>query len=478
MSQAPEKQATPAPAPTPDNSQEAQDAAVLATRVDWQAQLQANVLTQREYDFIVRFASLDFNTGGEQIFEVLLSALSKTTALEPLSYLLLMIDNTLKAHPEGIEMIHTIARRSPRDNSPFTIFLRLLNRTDPYIRSKALHILCSLLGALNDVQGEVVDAFYQSIYANLRRPEDAEGLNVAVSALQIVLRKQNLRLKFFHEHGLDLLLPLVASKAANVQLLYQVIFCVWLMSFNHVEIIPGLLQANIIPLLIQVLKTQLKEKVIRVTLAILKNMSGVEAACTQMIDQGLVKVLHNLMVQKWSDEDLQSDLEDLVEILNGRVAALISIDVYSQELEKGQLTWTPVHKSDKFWKDNYTKFDVDNFRLLRTLGALLYTEHPRTLAVTCHDLGNFARFHPRGKTLLEEFGLKAKILELLGHQDAEVQKEALLCVQKMLVQKWENLSGGLSNLGGAPSPNPAGRAAAMMSPLNKEIPQMPPAPKH
>jgi len=71
-------------------------------------------------------------------------------------------------------------------------------------------------------------------------------------------------------------------------------------------------------------------------------------AANQMVDQGLVKVwlirlkpahfgslgvcparhvktLHNLLIHKWVDEDLQQDLGALTEQLNDRVAALMSV---------------------------------------------------------------------------------------------------------------------------------------------------------
>jgi len=59
---------------------------------------------------------------------------------------------------------------------------------------------------------------------------------------------------------------------------------------------------------------------------------------------------------------------------------------------------------------------------------------PETLAVACHDLGEFARLHPVGKQIATNKGAKDKMLELMSNSQREVAREALLCVQKLMLQ--------------------------------------------
>jgi len=56
------------------------------------------------------------------------------------------------------------------------------------------------------------------------------------------------------------------------------------------------------------------------------------------------------------------------------------------------------------------------------------------------DLGEFARNYPRGKSLVEDFKGKNRIMFALGQPSPRVKKAALLCVQKMMVQNWEFLN--------------------------------------
>lgn len=42
-------------------------------------------------------------------------------------------------------------------------------------------------------------------------------------------------------------------------------------------------------------------------------------------------------------------------------------------------------------------------------------------------------------SVIESFNVKDKIIELMSNEDPQVQKEALLCIQKLLTQKWNVL---------------------------------------
>ena len=65
----------------------------------------------------------------------------------------------------------------------------------------------------------------------------------------------------------------------------------------------------------------------------------------------------------------------------------------------------------------------------------------RTLAVACHDLGEFATHYPAGRFLVHDLKGKECAMRLLAHANDEVRKQALLCTQKLLVAKWRFLDG-------------------------------------
>ena len=47
-----------------------------------------------------------------------------------------------------------------------------------------------------------------------------------------------------------------------------------------------------------------------------------------------------------------------------------SLEEYSTELKSGRLEWSLVHKSDKFWRENASRLNDNNYQLLKILVSL------------------------------------------------------------------------------------------------------------
>ena len=92
-------------------------------------------------------------------------------------------------------------------------------------------------------------------------------------------------------------------------------------------------------------------------------------------------------------------------------------DEYSSELSSGHLSWSPVHESDMFWKENAAKLNDKDYEQLkyvwytsissctlltkgvnRTLIKLLKDSNdPTVLAVASHDVGQYVKHYQPGK---------------------------------------------------------------------------------
>jgi len=122
------------------------------------------------------------------------------------------------------------------------------------------------------------------------------------------------------------------------------------------------------------------------------------------------------------------------------VQDLSSFDEYITEVKSGRLEWSPVHRSEKFWRENAHHLNDKNYELLKILIQLLETsKDPLVLSVACFDLGEYVRHYQRGKHVLEQLGGKTMVMTLLSHTDPNVRYEALLAVQKLMVHNWEYL---------------------------------------
>ena len=102
--------------------------------------------------------------------------------------------------------------------------------------------------------------------------------------------------------------------------------------------------------------------------------------------------------------------------------------------------------SPEFWKEHATSFETGDFRLIKALAELLSDPGAdnTTLAVAVADLGQFAVAHPQGRQLLATLGVRPAVLALLKSGDDEVKQQCLLACSKMLLNRWQFVSGNVT----------------------------------
>lgn len=73
-------------------------------------------------------------------------------------------------------------------------------------------------------------------------------------------------------------------------------------------------------------------------------------------------------------------------------------------------------------------------QILRVLITILDTSSDaRTLAVACYDLSQFIQCHSAGRIIVNDLKAKERVMRLLNHDNAEVTKNALLCIQRLFL---------------------------------------------
>jgi len=232
------------------------------------------------------------------------------------------------------------------------------------------------------------------------------------------------------------------TTSSALQLLYQVVYCLWSLSYFP-EAALEMVTSNIglVAKLVDIVKSIPKEKVVRVGLATLRNLLGTGSASSDMVAIGIMKVLAALQTRKWADEDIVEDIDFLLQALQVNVVSMSSWDVYAKELATGKLEWTPSHKSESFWRDNYKHFEENGCDAIKKLVALLSSKEAQTQGIACHDISEFVKHHPDGRRLMTQHGAKKEAMALLKQTDPDpdVQKHALTCVQRLMVINWEYL---------------------------------------
>jgi V-type H+-transporting ATPase subunit H len=77
---------------------------------------------------------------------------------------------------------------------------------------------------------------------------------------------------------------------------------------------------------------------------------------------------------------------------------------------------------------------VEFVQVLRILITILdNSRDTKTLAVACHDIAQFIQVHPAGRGIILDLKAKERVMKHMSHPNPEVSKQALLCVQKILL---------------------------------------------
>lgn len=263
-------------------------------------------------------------------------------------------------------------------------------------------------------------------------------------SLKLFLRVPHYRMPFIEAKGLKPLTDILAGKT-NFQLQYQVGFCLWMLSFES-DIVEKMRDYPVVMVTADTLRATTREKVRRVIFAFYRNL--LEKPCpsttdhfgVQMVTYKVLLVLNVLVKETFQDSELQSDIEYLQGFLTDRVNDMSSFDEYAAEVRSGRLEWSPVHRSNKFWRENVLRLHENRNELLRLLVSVMEdSQNSVAIAVACHDVGEYVRHNPRGKRDLEDCGAKEQVMRLVGHKDPDVRIQALLALQKVMVQNWEYL---------------------------------------
>ncbi|XP_059485741.1 V-type proton ATPase subunit H isoform X2 [Neocloeon triangulifer] len=428
-----------------------QAAEIRQQRVNWQSYQQSQMISNEDYTFIVALDNATDGKAREQLLKsqraqcakTFLSLLGHVSKDQTIQYILVMLDDLLQEDRTRVEIFREHSAR--KRESLWSPFLNMLNRPDGFIVNMTSRIVAKLACWSVDPMERSDLQFYLTWLKDELQKQNNDYIQSVARCLQMLLRHDEYRKAFIAVDGLSTLLSVLSARQ-NFQIQYQLIFCLWVLTFNP-ELAGRMNRYNVIPILADILSDSVKEKVTRIILAVYRNLIEkpeenliAKENCVAMVHCKVLKQLSILEQRKFDDEDIASDIEFLNEKLHNSVQDLSSFDEYATELKSGRLEWSPVHKSAKFWRENAGRLNEKNHELLHILIKILETSRdPLKLSVASFDIGEYVRHYPRGKNVIEQLGAKQLVMQLLGHEDYNVRYEALLAVQKLMVHNWEYL---------------------------------------
>lgn len=353
---------------------------------------------------------------------------------------------------------------------PFTLLLSLLKTDDP-IPWLSCSILTTLFTTalsakkfMDNVQRELPE--FNRYLATLAKAPDHHLADLAIQSYVALLRTASARTAFWEqkEETLEPVINILKTSASGsgsssdrasmtgttstiggsglvqggvpLQLLYHILLVTWELSFDG-EIAEEMDEKyDVIPPLTDILRSSIKEKITRLSLATLANLVN-KAPSKNLPALLLTNILPYLQMlstrfDSSSDPEITADLSSLIQALDGFQSEQTTLSSYRLEIMSGHLRWSPPHRNDGFWKKHAREI-VDDKELCKQLARVLGSSADKTvLQVAANDVGVLVKEVPYSRKRWEELGAKARVMELMGDTDAEVRYESLKAVQSFL----------------------------------------------
>ena len=316
---------------------------------------------------------------------------------------------------------------------------------------------------------EPLEALNAWIVSQLKSTGGMVGL--CAPALMVLMEAYETRMMFCDAGGIKYIARQLRSESGrgsdskkkfgqgSVQQLYEMTFCLWILTYelNRSSKIRADFAKDGQPVLalVELVSSAPREKVVRVALSSLRNLATCSSEedpepagtmkkdgtyfLSEMIACGLMKAISLLRERQFTDPDIVDDVDTLHKLLTANYHELTRWEVYKNEIESGHLKWGSTH-TEAFFKENARMIEGSDgdFHLLKVLIALLASSKDEEVsAIACYDIGEFVRHYPNGRAIAKRLGAKELVMGLIEHENPELQRHALQCVSKIMVNNWE-----------------------------------------
>ncbi|GAB1311260.1 H(+)-transporting V1 sector ATPase subunit H [Madurella fahalii] len=378
-------------------------------------------------------------------------------------YILVLLNDLLDSIP-------ALSKALIQTGDPYRHFLPLLARssnTDDPIPLLTSTVLVSLMAGSRDESPAAVDRALPLIYSylsSLTKDSDAGLQDIGVQEYSSLLYCRATRRQFWNQRS-ETVSPLIdilraaagvgngdasaslwssatattrsgsegsISGGVGLQLLYSVLLVMWQLSFEAATVGDDLNdEFDIVLLYTQLLRLSPKEKTTRLLVSTLFNLlvHNQNTLLPTAVIARLPALLQNLQTRQFADPDLREDMDKLRELLEEYTKTKTTFDEYVGELNSGHLRWSPPHRNTVFWAENARKIlEYENGALIRKLADIMkkpWDNDKAVLAIACNDIGCLVREVPEKRRQLERFGLKTRVMELMGEADENVRWESL-----------------------------------------------------
>lgn len=365
--------------------------------------------------------------------KIFLKLMTKLKCVEYLKILISLID-------KYIETFADILLGLQGEFQPFEMFINYIRIEDTnfFIKAKSSNIIGTmLLYAKNrKIDEQFIRANTFSVIRwsirDLEKVEDLNDLDLMLNSLKTILRYREGRSFFFSLNGLQILEKFLLIPHDDI--VYNSLYCIWLLSY-HKEVIKSISE-NSIKKIVQTLKSTRCQKIIRISIGIIRNLAELNQRNREcIIESNLIKLFPQFVHLKYEDREFKINLEYLETKLKQTIEHMTSWPIYKDRILSDSLQRSILHKDELFWKTLIPHFGEDNFEIIGVLINSIQSPDPEKVTVALYHIGNFIKYHPASHRILNIIpDTKAKLMAKLDDPDPKVQLEALFTIQRLVLK--------------------------------------------
>ena len=307
----------------------------------------------------------------------------------------------------------------------------------------ASRLVCMTVSKIYESGQETIIEKGYEILALLNSSQQNGNISILayVMSLVFLLKITGIQKSFIESGTVRKILGFMALCNDDLQVCYNCLVILWILSYRP-AIIPIIedRKNEAIESIKKVLQMYRREKVVRISCMFFKNVIGNEKCLEILIDCDIYKEVTNLLNRQWQDKEIVQNLELIEKTLNDNYKVLSSFEKLKKQVQDRVLRWGPMH-TDMFWAENFKMAEENDFDIIKQLVVLLNDESIQTQAIACYDLGQFARYYPFGRNVLEKLNGKNIILSKMQSPDPKLKENALIAIQKIMISDWQKVSG-------------------------------------
>lgn len=305
----------------------------------------------------------------------------------------------------------------------------LLSHSDTYIQFKSCEILTSIYTS-NTPSKEYLVFINKYLINSFCYMEINQILTFIIKMINN-LKNERIKEEYLNDKSF---LNLVSSFIMRRELQYNALVIVWILSFG--KTIDVFNKFNLIGLLPKIIQERNKEKVLRVSFALLASLYRTGHKYNAALSNDLIKKINHCL-QHTLDKEFIEDLSEVKERIETQQNDSYTLSSYFNELFYNALDETKIHFDLLFWERNSEEISVKKVEIIKALRMYLISKEIKHVWLAANDINMMLKVIPGTYFYVEKYKVKDELFRLCTHESSDVKYYAVQALSSCILAEWK-----------------------------------------